>query len=233
VNACCPICATNRIVRAHTRWYERPRCWITGQVPWRCLACYWRGWPQVHTERRHNRRIRRSTIVIALVMLFGAIPSVMFWSLRSSTKQSTALRDGYASDDPVLLNLSTHAYPDSLGDLWYVEGQVQNLTNHPLTNVQVVVTWFTATDVAIANVISLIDLERLSPGEISKYRTSLHTLKGMSKFDVEFRSDLGHPLLARGDRRGSIDPPATTEPENSSTVPTPGGMLSPKSVSPP
>jgi hypothetical protein len=233
VPACCPICSSNRIARAHTRWYERPRRWITGQAPRRCRACYWRGWPLVYTERRHDRRIRGSTIVLALVILFGVIPSAVFWSLRYSKKLSSDVRSGQPSEDPVLLSLSTHAYPNSLGDIWYVEGQVQNLTKHPLTNVQVVVTWFNATDSAIATIISLLDLERLPPGEISMYRTSLHTMKGMSKFDVRFQSDLGQLLSARGDRQGSIDSSATTEPENSSAVSTSDGMRSSKPVSPP
>jgi hypothetical protein len=218
VPACCPICSSNRIARAHTRWYERPRRWITRQVPYRCRACYWRGWPPVNTKQRHRRRIRRSTIVLALVILLGVIPSAVFLSLRYSMKPSSDVRSGQPSEDPILLNLSTHAYPNSLGDIWYVEGQVQNLTKHPLTNVQVVVTWFNATDSAIATVVSLLDLERLPPGEISMYRTSLHALKGMSKFDVRFQSDLGLPLLARGDRQGSIATSATTEPENSSAA---------------
>ena len=177
---------------------------------------------------------RKLTVVAALVILVGAILSVVAWSFRSSLKPLADVRAGQpSSNDAVLLNLSTHAYPNSSGDLWYVEGQVKNLTKRPLTNVQVVVTWFNASDSAIATVISLLDVERLPPGEISMYRTSLHTLQGMSKFDVRFQSDLGQPLLARGDRRGSIDSPATTEPENSSAVPTPGDVISSKPVSPP
>jgi hypothetical protein len=170
---------------------------------------------------------------MALVILFGVIPSAVFWSLRYNRKQSSDVRAERTSYDPILLNLSTHAYPNLPGDLWYVEGQVQNLTKHPLTNVQVVVTWFTGTGVAIASAISLLDLERLSPGEISTYRTSQHTLIGMSTFDVEFRSDLGQPLLARGDRQGSIAPVATTEPEHSSAVPTPGRVFKSEQLNPP
>ena len=89
-------------------------------------------------------------------------------------------------------------------------------------NVQAVVTWVDSAGVVLATDISLVDLEVLPPGGIAVYQTRTHTLKGMSGFEVQFQSDLGQFLLARGDRRGSISVPATTERNNVDVVPTSG-----------
>jgi hypothetical protein len=221
VPACCPACASNRVARSHARWHELPRRWLTGRVPYQCAVCPWRGWQLAITDRRRYWRIRPSAI-FRLILLCGFIGGV-FWISRHSVK---------SSEDAVLSILSARAYQSQSGDVWHVEGQIQNLTKHPLANIQVAVTWYDTRGVVIATSVSLVDLERLTPGAFSGYRTSTHTVKGMSRFEVQFQSDLGQRLLVRGDQQGSIDTPATSEHDTSGGTPT-SGVLSSKTMTPP
>jgi hypothetical protein len=206
VPASCPACASNQVARSHTRWGELPRRWLTGRVPYQCAACRWRGWQPVITDRRHHWRIRPSAIFRFIVLC--AILGDVFWISRHSDKSSGDVFGRSLSEDAVLSILSARAEQSQSGDVWYVEGQIQKLTKHPLTNVQVVVTWYDSAGRAIATSVSLVDLERLTPGAISAYRTSTQTLKGMSRFEVQFQSDLGQTLTVRGDQSGSIDTPS-------------------------
>jgi len=40
----CPTCGCTSLRRSATRRWERPLRWFTSLVPYRCLACRWRGW---------------------------------------------------------------------------------------------------------------------------------------------------------------------------------------------
>jgi hypothetical protein len=229
VPACCPRCASTRVARAHTRWQERPRCWLTGRVPYRCSTCRWRGWQIVVTERRHHLRIRSFAVVLVLVV--SGILGGVFGILRYGVKSAGNVRAGQSFDGPVLSILSTGAHQSLHGDVWYVDGEIQNLTEHPLTNVQVVVTWFDRAGVVLATDVSLVDLERLTPRGISVYRTTTHAVKGMSRFELQFQSDLGQVLSAQGERQGTVDTSATTE-RNADVAPA-SGALSSEPVPPP
>jgi hypothetical protein len=184
-------------------------------------------------------RYRRITpVASALVVVLGAILAGVFWTIRHDTTSSGDVRGdrsqwARASDDrhlPVLSILSTRVHQSESGDIWYVDGEVQNLTTNPLTNVQAAVSWFDTADVLITKVVALVDLERLPPGHVAGYRTSTRTVKGMARFEVQLESERGQPLLTRGDRKGSIN--ASPVDHGDDIVPT-SGTVAGKPAPPP
>jgi hypothetical protein len=48
----CPRCASRFITRSATRWWERPRRWLSERRPYRCHSCSWRGWLKLIHEPR-------------------------------------------------------------------------------------------------------------------------------------------------------------------------------------
>jgi DNA-directed RNA polymerase subunit RPC12/RpoP len=40
----CPRCGSEHVRRSHRRLWERPRTWLTGQLPVLCYLCNWSGW---------------------------------------------------------------------------------------------------------------------------------------------------------------------------------------------
>jgi hypothetical protein len=165
-----------------------------------------------------------------LIVVLGAILAAVSWTLQHRARSpgdvsgaDSPARRPEGPQAPALSIVSTRAHQSESGDIWYVDGQVQNLTKYPLTNLQVVVTWFDPAGVQVATNIALIDVEKLLPGDISIYRTSTRTLKDMSRFDVQFQSDRGQRLLARDDSHGSFDTAPTVEGDASRVIPVSGG----------
>ena len=198
--ACCPICASNRIARTHTRWHDahvagsRVDC-RTGAGP---VTGVDGNWP----HRTATRSAHQTMTAIALVILLGVVLSAVFWSLLYSDEAVGRCPRGTAIERsrPVesfdtclskrvggpLVRRWTGPEPhktsadecpsgrDVVQRHWRCDRHSCFVTRH----------------------------RTVAPGEISMYRTSLHMLKGMSRFDVRFKSDLGRPLVARGERQG-------------------------------
>ena len=99
---------------------------------------------------------------------------------------------------PQLALLSTRGYEQSL--FHQVEGQVRNISDRPLENVAVLVTWLTASDEFITSDECLIDFNPILAGQTSTFSCLVTTNPEMSQFTVQFKTLFGGSI-ATDDRR--------------------------------
>jgi hypothetical protein len=189
----CPRCGSVRLLRSHARLHERPRRWISGALLFRCRECNWRGWNA--PGAKHDSGAvwllwGLATVVIAVAALAGGALFVKGSSPRATPAPTPA-------QSPSLALLSSRALLNPAGDLWNITGEVRNLTQEGLTNLQVVSTWFDQQGRIIDVQVDLVDLKQLMPGEISTFRSVARARPQMSMFRLEFRSDLGTLLLSQ------------------------------------
>jgi hypothetical protein len=101
------------------------------------------------------------------------------------------------SQSPSLALLSSHAHLNAAGDFWYIDGEIRNLTAQSLSNLQVVSVWYDQQGAAVAQSTDLVDLKKVMPGEISPFSSATRARPEMSTFRLQFKSEIGVPLLAR------------------------------------
>ena len=87
-------------------------------------------------------------------------------------------------------------YLNSAGDYWTVEGNVKNVTTETLTNLHVVTTWFDQQSKVVDSHIDLVDLKRITPGEMSTFRSATPARPEIARVRLAFESDVGVLLLA-------------------------------------
>lgn len=125
---------------------------------------------------------------------------VVGWFLIGREPGGAAVFSGQSPDGPpALALLSSHAAQSSTGDFWYVQGEIKNLTEQRISNIQAVTTWYDAKDMRLTVDTEMIDLKTLQPGQTSPFRTISRFQPNMSRFKVEFRSQVGEPLIVRND----------------------------------
>lgn len=73
----------------------------------------------------------------------------------------------------------------------YIEGQVRNITNTSLRNVEAVGTWYTAADQFITSDTALIEYNPILPGQTSPFKTIGSYNPAMAKCQIEFKELLG------------------------------------------
>jgi hypothetical protein len=138
------------------------------------------------------------SIGIAIPVLIGG--SLLLTSRSPSPSSAISSASGPASapgqSSPVDL-ISTNTSLSSNGGLWSIVGEVKNLTNEPLTNIQVVSTWFDKQGVILESRVDLVDLKQIMPHEVSTFRCAVRARPDMSAFRLQFESELGAPLLMR------------------------------------
>lgn len=117
----------------------------------------------------------------------------------STTAKSSLLPPPITGD--ALALLSTRGYASESGGYMYVEGQVKNLTDRPLRNVQVVATWYGSDDTFITSDTGLVEFNPLLPGQTSPFKTMTRRNPSMSRFSVSFKQLLGGELGTRDDRQ--------------------------------
>ena len=203
----CPRCGSERLSRSHTRWSERPHRWISGALVYRCRECRWRGWDP--DDRTPDSRGAWSplglatiaSIAVAITVLI-AVPLLVKSRLPPATMASGS-RDQQITAPPILAQspslalVSSRAYQDPGGDFWNISGEIKNLTREPLTNLQVVSTWFDRQGQAIDEHVDLVDLKQMMPGAISTFRSVVRARPEMATFRLEFHSDRGTRLFAQ------------------------------------
>lgn len=206
----CPRCGSYRIGRSHTRWHERLRRSMTGDLPFRCKECRWRGWMGRATTKRNSESPlvpRRSWlapasaigIATAIVLLLGVPWLVRGRAPAIAGPAPVATVAETPPQTPPLALLSSRAHLNPTADFWFIDGEVRNLTDQPLSNVQVVSTWFDRQGRTVASHSDMVDLKQLMPGETSAFRTITGVHPDMATFSLEFRSAVGRRLQARDD----------------------------------
>jgi hypothetical protein len=93
--------------------------------------------------------------------------------------------------------VSSRAYQDPGSDFWNISGEIKNLTREPLTNLQVVSTWFDRQGQPIDEHVDFVDVKQVMPGAISTFRSVVRARPEMATFRLEFHSDRGTRLLAQ------------------------------------
>lgn len=101
----------------------------------------------------------------------------------------------------VLALVSARGYESESGNYWYVEGQVQNISETPLKNVEAVSTWFTKDGTFIKSDSAIIEYNPLMPGQTSPFKTITRGNPQMSKYSVDFKQLMGGTLRTRDDRK--------------------------------
>ncbi len=219
----CSHCRSEHLTRTHTHWYQRPRRWLTGQVPYRCRGCGGRVWgARQHSSaysagRRHRSRSQAGaglavvfgiTAVIAVLigvpLLFRSELSSAATTLSRGSGTDISLNAGGGAQPSTLVALiSSRAYLDPYSTSWNIEGEMRNLGRDPLNNLHVVSTWFDARGTAVASHTDLVDFISVGPGQTSTFRATTPVRPEMVTFRLEFRSDVGTLLLTQD---GSLPP---------------------------
>jgi hypothetical protein len=191
---------------------------MTGERPFRCRACNWRGWANVGEA---DRSPKRKATTISPAAAFGTAAAIVLvlgvpWFVRGRAPASTSLAtvapvapSGPAetvlpqapSQPPPLALLWSEARVNEAGDFWYIDGEIRNLTGQALNNVQVLSTWYDDQGKAVAAHTDMVDLKQLLPGETSAFRTMTSVQPSMMTYRLEFRSAVGRPLAARDDSK--------------------------------
>ena len=142
----CPRCGSVRLLRSHTRLHERPRRWISGALLYRCKNCGWRGWNAPDAKHDSSAWLLRGLVgvVVAVATLAGVALFVKGSSPGATLASRSDLRTTASTpaQAPSLALVSSRAVLNPAGDFWNVTGEVRNLTQEGLTNLQVVSTWF-------------------------------------------------------------------------------------------
>jgi hypothetical protein len=112
---------------------------------------------------------------------------------------NTATPGPAAPAGPDLALLSSRGYEEST--YFMVEGQVKNLSNRPLENVEAVTTWYDKDGGFIKTADALIDFNPILPGQTSTFKTLTPGNPAMTKFSVEFKNLFGPSIRMRDDRK--------------------------------
>jgi hypothetical protein len=113
---------------------------------------------------------------------------------RGNRNLRTAAPSTPGQSSPLAL-VSSRASLNPSGDFWNISGEIRNLTQEPLTNLQVVSTWFDRQGQPIDVHVDLVDLMQVMPGEVSTFRSVVRAGPEMATFRLEFQSDRGTLLL--------------------------------------
>jgi hypothetical protein len=130
-----------------------------------------------------------SVLIVAFAGLL--IQSHSWWFDREVS--NTGQRSNPAAA-PVLSLQSTRAYQDDSKSLWLVDGQIKNLSSEPLAHIEAVSTWLDRDGLIVATDRSLVDVDRMMPGQVAAFRLITRTRPGFSRFEVQFRSEAGMEL---------------------------------------
>ena len=203
----CPRCQSDRIRRSHTRWWERPRRWLTGQVAYKCGQCHRRVWVS-YDQPLPLVSALGGTVAAASVLTLGVVG---WWALGSPppAPQMTTVGDsrpapGGRSPAESLALLSTRSYTGAMGDFRFLEGEVRNQSRDTLNHVEAECTWFDDRGRVLAVESSPLVEAPLLPGETSAFKIRTRNHPDLTRFSVVFRSVDG-ALLA------TFDQPATTD----------------------
>jgi hypothetical protein len=167
-----------------------------------------------HHRRNHQRRLAMSgglgIVLVAAITAFAG-----FW-IQSHAKElfeqqvAGAGTSANPSLKPVLSLQAARAYQDDSKAVWLLDGVIKNLGSEPLANVEAVSTWLDRDGLIVATDSVLVDLRRLMPGEVGRFRTVTRSRPGISQFDVQFRTADGVGLKMTDD---SNTPKVVVEPE--------------------
>jgi hypothetical protein len=192
---------------------------MTGERPFRCRACNWRGWIGVNdTDRSRRRKTTKISpgaafgIAAAIVLVLGvpwfvrgrapAATSLATVAPSTPERPAATLLPPVPSQPPPLALLWSEARLNDTDDFWYIDGEITNLTGQALNNVQVLSTWYDNQGKAVAAHTDMVDLKQLLPGETSAFRTITSVQPSMTTYRLEFRSAVGRPLATRDDSQG-------------------------------
>ncbi len=144
---------------------------------------------------------------LGVLLAFGALAALgnlLAGDTPTEPSQSAApaLAPAPARDEVALV--STRGYESDGGGYWIVEGQVTNISDAPIKNLEAVSTWYTKADEFITTDSALVDFNPILPGQTSPFKTMSRGNPAMSKFAVEFKQLMGGTLRARDDRKKPV-----------------------------
>lgn len=213
----CPRCQATNVRRSRPRWHERVAGWFFDDTPCRCRVCRWRGWASAFVAESPTAqksvvagasRLRLNGYVSGVAIAGTLLAVLAGWQFTSSNGEARA-RTTYrfaengaahpASQATPLALIDSRVERSAAGDFWYVEGEVQNVSEQRLVNIQVVTTWFNRGQERIRTEGGLIDLQQLMPGQTSRFHTLTKYHPAITSVKIAFESDLGAPLSVRDD----------------------------------
>ncbi len=139
-----------------------------------------------------------------LVLAFFIVVGVGWCgSLFDSTPASTSPgRDSGVTPTatPVLSLLTSRGYESESGGYWYVEGEVKNISDHPIKSLMAVSSWYDKGGTFIKSDSAMIEFDPLMPGQTSPFKTITRGNPEMSRYTVAFKAMFGGPIETRDDR---------------------------------
>ncbi len=114
--------------------------------------------------------------------------------VKSSTNNTTV---NNVSENPQLELLNFRCYEEY--DYFQIVGQVKNITDQSLKNVEVVGTVYTKTGEYVNSEDSLIDYNPILPGQTSSFKVMMTNNPEMSKCNVDFKYFWGTSIKVQND----------------------------------
>jgi len=139
--------------------------------------------------------------MILAVIEFGVVLS----TFQSCSRSLSSIGEGYKtsqkiSSEPRLELLSSRGYKSSMSHM-SVEGQVKNISDESLKNIQVVVQWYDKDGNFITNDEVLIDYNPILPGQTSPFKVITTYNPEMQKYSVSFKEFWGTSINTKDSRK--------------------------------
>ncbi len=159
----------------------------------KCQACGNRAWVMPSGDR--SLSVPRTTGMAFLIAV--ALGAPWMFSAPSTDPQTAASThapvliptpDDHSPLAGQLVLVSARAHEGEIGDFWFVEGEVRNVTKSVLDHVEAISSWFDDHGVLIATDSAVIDTFSLRPGQTSRFKTMTRSRPDLSTFQIGFRT---------------------------------------------
>jgi hypothetical protein len=130
--------------------------------------------------------------VIGLLILIAFAGSIFSPTDKPTTSKSPAAARP-TPPKPAAAQLHLLSSEGTIGEYGYntVEGQIENISNQPIKNIEAVVTWFDKDGKFISSDSALVEYNPLLAGQTSPFKVMTRTNPEMKRFQVEFKELLG------------------------------------------
>lgn len=160
--------------------------------------------PSPEEKRKKTSPLAWGCLVV--LVLFGIIfLAGLFRVAQSPNRPTPGAPDAALPQAAQLALLSSRGYESEGGGYYIVEGQVQNISNQSLRNIESVASWYARDGTFITSDSALVEYNPILPGQTSPFRTISTANPRMAKYTIEFKAFFGS-VVQTEDRRKAAKP---------------------------